>query len=99
LLPTSITRLDPETGLVVKTIDLGPRPSGQLYAVLSGLHAQHIARAEDAVWAINPDLTVSRIDPRTNRIVARIDDVRAENIAVGEGEVWLTEGDRLVEID
>jgi len=63
------------------------------------LSRQHIAAAEDAVWVINPDLTVSRIDPRTNRIVARIEDVRAENIAVGDGEVWLTEGERLAEID
>jgi DNA-binding SARP family transcriptional activator/ABC-type branched-subunit amino acid transport system substrate-binding protein/DNA-binding beta-propeller fold protein YncE len=99
LLPTSITRLDAETGLVVDTIDLGARPRGHLFAVLAGFSRQHIAAAEDAVWVINPDLTVSRIDPRTNRIVARIGDVRAENIAVGEGQVWLTEGDRLAEID
>jgi len=99
LLPNSITRLDAETGLVVDTIELGAPTGGQLFAVLAGFSRQHIAAAEDAVWAINPDLTVSRIDPRTNRIVARIGDVRAENIAVGEGEVWLTEGDRLAEID
>jgi DNA-binding SARP family transcriptional activator/ABC-type branched-subunit amino acid transport system substrate-binding protein/DNA-binding beta-propeller fold protein YncE len=102
LLPTSITRLGAETGLVVDTIDLGSPPGGylgHLFAVLAGLSRQHIAAAEDAVWVINPDLTVSRIDPRTNRIVARIEDVRAENIAVGDGEVWLTEGDRLAEID
>jgi len=83
---------------VVHTIPLGSRPLGNL-AGSAGFSRQHIAAAEDAVWAINPDLSVSRIDPRTNRIVARIDDVKAENIAVGEGEVWLTEGDRLVEID
>lgn len=99
LLPTSITRLDAETGLVVDTIDLGERPSGHLYSVIPGLSRQHIAAAEDAVWVINPDLTVSRIDPRTNRIVARIEKVRAENIAVGEGEVWITEGAVLAEID
>jgi DNA-binding SARP family transcriptional activator/ABC-type branched-subunit amino acid transport system substrate-binding protein/streptogramin lyase len=99
LLPTSITRLDAETGLVVDTFDLGAPPGGNLYGVIPGVSRQHIAAAGDAVWAINPDLTVSRIDPRTNRIVARIDNVRAENIAVGEGEVWLTEGNRLTEID
>ena len=99
LLPTSITRVDAETGLVIDTIDLGARPRGHLYSVLAGFSRQHIAATEDAVWVVNPDLTVSRIDPRTNRIVARIDDVRAENIAAGEGDVWLTEGDRLAEID
>jgi DNA-binding SARP family transcriptional activator/ABC-type branched-subunit amino acid transport system substrate-binding protein/streptogramin lyase len=99
LLPTSITRLDAETGLVVDTIDLGAPPAGHLWSLIAGLSRQHIAAAEDAVWVINPDLTVSRIDPRTNRIVARIEDVRAENITVGEGEIWITEGTDLAEID
>ena len=99
LLPNSITRLDAETGLVVDTIELGVPPRGHLFAVIAGLSRQHIAAADDAVWVINPDLTVSRIDPRSNRVVAHIDNVRAENIAVGEGEVWLTEGDHLAEID
>jgi DNA-binding SARP family transcriptional activator/ABC-type branched-subunit amino acid transport system substrate-binding protein/DNA-binding beta-propeller fold protein YncE len=99
LLPTSITRLDAETGLVVDTIELGTPPAGHLYGVIAGFSRQHIAAAEDAVWVINPDLTVARIDPRSNRIVARIDDVRAENIAVGEGQIWITEGTRLAEID
>jgi DNA-binding SARP family transcriptional activator/ABC-type branched-subunit amino acid transport system substrate-binding protein/streptogramin lyase len=99
LLPTSITRLDAETGLLLDTIELGAPPGGHLYSVIAGLSRQHIAAAEDAVWVINPDLTVSRIDPRTNRIVARLEKVRAENIAVGEGEVWITEGANLAEID
>lgn len=99
LLPTSITRLDAETGLVVDTIELGAPPGGHLYSVIPGLSRQHVAAAADAVWAINPDLTVSRIDPRTNRIVTRIEDVRAENIAVGEGKIWITEGTDLAEID
>src|SRR5262249_22051396 len=43
--------------------------------------------------------SVSRIDPRSNRVVATIDDVRAENIAVGDGEVWITEANRVTEID
>jgi DNA-binding SARP family transcriptional activator/ABC-type branched-subunit amino acid transport system substrate-binding protein/streptogramin lyase len=99
LLPTSITRLDAETGLLLDTIELGAPPGGHLYSVIAGLSRQHIAAAEDAVWVINPDLTVSRIDPRTNQIVARLAKVRAENIAVGEGEVWITEGANLAEID
>jgi DNA-binding SARP family transcriptional activator/DNA-binding beta-propeller fold protein YncE len=99
LLPTSVTRLDPETGLVVATIELPPPPGGNLFSVIAGFSRQHIAAAEDAVWVINPDLTVSRIDPRSNRIVAGIDDVRAESIAAGDGDVWITEGARATEID
>jgi ABC-type branched-subunit amino acid transport system substrate-binding protein/tRNA A-37 threonylcarbamoyl transferase component Bud32 len=97
-LPTSVTRLDPETGLVVATIELPPPPGGHVSAY-AGFSRQHIAVSEDAVWVVNPDLSVSRIDPHSNRIVAAIDDVRAENIASGEGDVWITEGDGVTEID
>ena len=64
-----------------------------------GSSRQHIAVAPDAVWVINPDLTVSRIDPRSNRIVARVRKVRAQNIATGDGDVWITEGNIVTEID
>jgi DNA-binding SARP family transcriptional activator/ABC-type branched-subunit amino acid transport system substrate-binding protein/DNA-binding beta-propeller fold protein YncE len=99
LLPTSVTRLDPETGLVDATIELPLPPGASLNSVIAGFSRQHIAASEDAVWVINPDLSVSRIDPRSNRIVASIDDVRAESIAAGEGDVWITEGGRVTEID
>jgi branched-chain amino acid transport system substrate-binding protein len=49
---------------------------------------------------VNPDLSVSRIDPRTNRVVTGVAGVRALSIAAGEGEVWIV-NDRgeVVEID
>jgi branched-chain amino acid transport system substrate-binding protein len=43
------------------------------------------------VWVVNPDHTISRIDPRTNRRVARIDDVTAESVAAGAEGVWVVE--------
>jgi DNA-binding SARP family transcriptional activator/ABC-type branched-subunit amino acid transport system substrate-binding protein len=99
LLPTSVSRLDPETGVVVATVDL-PSQSGQsLYGVIPGLSRRHIAVTPDAVWAINPDLTVSRIDPRTNRVVAVVEDIEARNIAAADGTVWITENEHLAEID
>ena len=53
-----------------------------------------------AVWVVNPDLSVSRIDPRTNRVVAGVAGVRALSIAAGEGEVWIVnDGGEVVEID
>jgi branched-chain amino acid transport system substrate-binding protein len=56
--------------------------------------------SNDAVWAINPDLTVSRIDPRTNREVARVANVKALTIAAGEGRVWIVDdGASVAEID
>ena len=53
-----------------------------------------------AVWVVNPDLRVSRIDPRTNRVVGGVAGVRALSIAAGEGEVWiLNDQGEVVEID
>lgn len=99
VLPSSITRLDADTGLISEPIRLPPARAGTGFDTLPGLSHQHVAVSPDAVWAINPDLTVSRIDPRSNRIVARIMNVKARNIAVGDGDVWVTEGDRIAEID
>ena len=99
VLPSSVARVDPASGLLVDTIPLPPAPVGAGVNLFPGSSRQHIAVAPDAVWVINPDLTVSRIDPRTNRIVARVRKVRAENIATGDGDVWITEGETVAEID
>ena len=65
LLPASVSRLDPESGDVDETIELRPAPGGHIFSVLPGLSVQHLAVSPEAVWAINRDLSVSRIDPRT----------------------------------
>ena len=95
--PVSISRIDASSGLVTETIPLPPDPGGILYSTFGSI--QRIAVSPDAVWVINPDLTVSRIDPRSARIVARIDGVKAHNIATGEGAVWVAEDEHVVEID
>jgi branched-chain amino acid transport system substrate-binding protein len=96
--PESVTRLDPESRAVVATIDLLPRkPPG--FVPGFGFTFQQIAVTRDGVWAINPDLTVSRIDPRTNRVVARIGGFRAESIAAGDGGVWIVDEEGIAEID
>jgi branched-chain amino acid transport system substrate-binding protein len=97
-LPASISRLDPESGLAFPTIELPPAPGGHLY-VFAGATVQHIAVSAEAVWVINRDLTVSRVDPRSNRIVARIEGVKARNIAAGDGDVWVSEDEGVAEID
>ena len=99
LLPASVSRLDAESGSVAATIQLRAAPGGHLYGVFPGVSVQHLAAAPDAVWVINRDLTVSRIDPRSNRIVATIDGVKARNVAVGDGEVWVAEKEGVAEID
>ncbi len=69
--PESVSRLDPETGVVDATITL-PGADAHGYFQGGGFNQQRIAVTADAVWAVNPDRTVSRIDPRTNRRVATI---------------------------
>ena len=88
--PTSVSRLDPESGVVDATIRLPGGKSGP-YFHGGGQSQPKIAVSEDAVWVVNPDHTISRIDPRTNRRVARIDDVRAESVAAGAEGVWVVE--------
>jgi DNA-binding SARP family transcriptional activator/ABC-type branched-subunit amino acid transport system substrate-binding protein/DNA-binding beta-propeller fold protein YncE len=99
VIPSSVSRVDPASGVLVETIELPPARIGGPANVFPGSSRQHIAVAPDAVWVINPDLTVSRIDPRSNRIVARVGKVRAENIATGDGDVWISEGTTVTEID
>jgi DNA-binding SARP family transcriptional activator/ABC-type branched-subunit amino acid transport system substrate-binding protein len=99
VVPTSVLRVDPESGRLIQTLELPRAGIGAQANVFPGSSRQHIAVAPDAVWVINPDLTVSRIDPRSNRIVARIGKIRALNIAAGDGDVWITEDTTVTEID
>jgi DNA-binding SARP family transcriptional activator/ABC-type branched-subunit amino acid transport system substrate-binding protein/streptogramin lyase len=98
-LPASISRLDPESGQVINTIKLRPAPGGHVPNAFPGVSVQHIAVSPGGVWVINRDLSVSRIDPATAREVAHVDDVEAINVAAGDGQVWVTEEQGLVEID
>jgi DNA-binding SARP family transcriptional activator/ABC-type branched-subunit amino acid transport system substrate-binding protein/DNA-binding beta-propeller fold protein YncE len=88
--PESVSRLDPETRVVVATIPL-PRPSVVRYNVAGLDSLEHIAVTSDAVWVIGADLSVSRIDPRTNKLVGRVKGFEATSIAAGDGGVWVIE--------
>lgn len=88
--PTSLSRLDPESGVIDQTIRL-PTSVSHPYMQGGGLSRQRIAVTDDALWAVNPDRTLSRIDPRNGRIVARIRDVSAESVAAGVEGVWIVD--------
>ena len=91
--PESVSRLDPETRVVVATIRL-PRPSVVQYNAASRFPwlLEHIAVTSDAVWVVGADLGVYRIDPRTNqRVGGRVKGVDAVGIAAGGGGVWVIE--------
>ena len=97
--PQSISRLDAESGVVDTTIELPPFPGGQVPNVFAGFSRQLIAATPDAIWVIGGAGNVSRIDPGSNAVVATLPGVRAENIAVGEGRVYVTEASVVAELD
>ncbi len=101
--PESVSRVDPDTRVVVATIRL-PRPNVVRYNAASRFTAplEHMAVTSDAVWVVGADLGVYRIDPRTNqRVGGRVKGVDAVGIAAGGGGVWVIEfGDaRVAKID
>jgi YVTN family beta-propeller protein len=83
---TSVSRLDPDSAAILATIAL-PAARGQV----SNQSKYHIAVDDRAVWAINPDFSVSRIDPASNRIAARIRDVNAVALASSPTATWALE--------
>jgi DNA-binding SARP family transcriptional activator/ABC-type branched-subunit amino acid transport system substrate-binding protein/DNA-binding beta-propeller fold protein YncE len=99
-LPESVSRFAPESAVLDKTIPLSPASGAALVWVSQDSLRPHIAVTDAAVWVVNPDLSVSRIDPLTNRVVAGVAGVRALSIAAGEGEVWIVNDQgEVVEID
>jgi DNA-binding SARP family transcriptional activator/ABC-type branched-subunit amino acid transport system substrate-binding protein len=93
--PESVSRLDPETRVSMKTIRL-PRPGVRRFTGASSFPGllQHIAVTGDAVWVVGADLGVYQIDPRTNqRVGGRVQGLNAIAIAAGNGGVWAIQAD------
>jgi hypothetical protein len=93
----SISRVDPGTGAVTHTVRLPDKAGGARTARFNWGFAD-IAVGAGAVWALNPDHTVSRIDPRTGKLLATID-VDADRIAAGTEGVWFLAGPTVTRID
>ena len=74
-------RVNPNTSLVDKTIDVSGKP-------------ESIAIGETSVWVLcGKDGKVDRIDPKTNKVSKTIDlgvpNIEGQ-IAIGDGSVWVT---------
>ena len=95
--PESVSRLDPESGVVDATVAL-PQPDTS-YFQGGGFERQHLAATDAAVWVINPEQTVSRIDPRTNRVVDTVAGIKADAIAAAGDEVWIAGDGKVTKID
>ena len=91
-----LSRVDPKTGAISKTVKL---PDAGYQGDLGFLNwgFPQIAVGAGAVWAINPDRTISRIDPESGRREATID-VDAATIAAGKEGVWFIGADDSVAV-
>ena len=90
----AVSRLDPQSGVVDRVIPVFKGGAVGGSGVTSGGTA--IAVGDGAVWVVNPDRTLTRIDPRTNRVVATVLSSRANTVAVGERSVWVVNLDSSV---
>ena len=87
----AVVRLNPDSGVVDRRFQLaGERGSGGSGTSSGG---STIAVGNRAVWVVNPDRTVSRIDPETNQVVATVRSRGANTIALGERFVWVVNVD------
>ena len=80
---TSVVRVDPSTTAVRAAVSL---PDARGFT--SNLQQDHLAVTPDAVWAVNPDATVSRVDPRTDAVSAVVRRLSAGAVAAGDEGVW-----------
>ncbi|MEW6321214.1 MAG: hypothetical protein AB1635_08995 [Acidobacteriota bacterium] len=85
-----LTRVNPHNNVVEEEIRVGPKPV-------------RLAVGEGGVWTLNGDGTVTRVDPKANKVVATIAlgvDTTRGDIAAGAGSVWVSvPGAPVVRID
>jgi len=91
----SVSRVDPGTTTVRETAVLPSlrRPDAPNAGEERVLGVSQLAVGADAVWVINPDMTVSRLDPDTGDRVATIPVEAGSAIAAGEEGVWVLSGE------
>ena len=80
---TSIVRVDPSTTAVRAAVTL-PAAGG----FTSNLQQDHIAVTADAIWAVNPDASVSLVDPGANEVSKVVRRLDAGAVAAGDEGVW-----------
>lgn len=90
----TLFRIDPDTGSRTASIAIGPIPLSD--------YPGRLAAGEGAVWVLH-NRTVTRVDPNTERVTARIT-VPGVGFGVGEimaggGSVWVAASSNLIRID
>jgi streptogramin lyase len=88
--PGRLTRVNPYNIEVEEIVAVGTRPG-------------RAAIGEGGVWVLNGDGTVTRVDPKTNKVVATITvggETAGGDIAAGAGSVWVSlQGAPILRID
>jgi DNA-binding beta-propeller fold protein YncE len=80
--PNSVARIDMRSNRVVAAVPVGLTPTS-------------ISAGDDAVWVLNADdQTLSRIDPRTDRVQTFGSGGVPTDVAAGRGAVWVGNGER-----
>jgi DNA-binding SARP family transcriptional activator/ABC-type branched-subunit amino acid transport system substrate-binding protein/DNA-binding beta-propeller fold protein YncE len=88
----ALTRLDAHTGAVLANVPLPERGSTR-----SNVAQNHIAPAGGSVWAIAPDFSLVRIDPRRDKVSAVARGVAAVAVAAERGGVWIVSDTGMLE--
>jgi ABC-type branched-subunit amino acid transport system substrate-binding protein/streptogramin lyase len=78
---SSVSRVDPDTFNVLGTSKLPAKGEGFV-------PGDSLVAGKGAIWVINPDRTISRLDPQSGKVVARVR-TSVEEIAAGaNGVLW-----------
>jgi DNA-binding SARP family transcriptional activator len=94
-LATTVSSIDPDSSAIRATVKL-PREPG----ATSNANGSHIAVTAGTVWVVNPDFSVSALDPRSTEITTTDRSVSALAVAAGRGGVWaLQDDDSLARLD
>jgi virginiamycin B lyase len=86
----SISRVDATTGKLIATIPAG----------LPGFGGE-IAFGADAVWATVFKFPITKVDPKTNKVVAQWHGEGGDSIRYAHGSIWLTsyKGEKVLRLD
>jgi ABC-type branched-subunit amino acid transport system substrate-binding protein/streptogramin lyase len=93
----AVSRVDPRSSRVTRTVRLPNRGADANSAPFNWGYPKILVGA-GAVWVIDPDETISRLDPRTGALVRTIP-VQAGRLAVGREGVWFLHDNAISRID
>jgi branched-chain amino acid transport system substrate-binding protein len=92
VVPHSISRLDPRSAVPIRMIPLPIATSDSAAGFLRATGSSALAIGAGAVWAIDADSSVARIDPSTGNRVATVTGLSVQAIAASGGAVWVDDG-------